>query len=108
MAVDPRRAGEQAVAGRARDQVIEVAPLALRGDREAPVFDPGPGIDQVVDVLPGGAPAPLVTLGDRLRPGGILGQRPPPQQLGELGFVCGRLGDGDIFPMAPWSDADRG
>jgi hypothetical protein len=38
-AVDLCGAGDQAVGGRARDQVVELAALALGGDREAPVLD---------------------------------------------------------------------
>jgi hypothetical protein len=92
VAVDPRGPGEQAVAGRVGDQVVDLAASSLRGDREAPVLHPRAGVDEVGDVLACGPPAAVVPLADRLGPRLVLGQSPPAQQLGEV--VLGRRGFG--------------
>ncbi len=84
VAVDARRAADQAVGGGARDQVLELAPAALGGDREAAVLDEGAGVDQVGEVLAGGAPAGRVAALDRLLARRVLGQRPALQQLGQI------------------------
>ena len=72
-------AGDQSVGGGAGDQVGQFAAVTLGGDREAPVLDEGAGIDQVVEVLPGGAPACGVASCDGVRARSIFGQRAPVQ-----------------------------
>jgi hypothetical protein len=84
LAVDPRGAAEEAVAGGAPDQVVELAPPPLGGDREAPVLDEGAGIDQVLEVLPRGAAAGRVAPLDRLRPRRVVGQLAPAEDLLEV------------------------
>ena len=84
VAVDPRRAADKPVSGRARDQVVELAPPALRGDREAAVLDEGAGVDEVVDVLPSGPATRLMAPLHGIRPRLVTGQRLPPPQLGEI------------------------
>ena len=66
LAVDPGGAADQPVGGGAGDQVVELAPAALGGDREAPVLDEGAGVDEVLEVLARGAAARRVALGDRV------------------------------------------
>ena len=68
LAVDARRARHEAVGGRARDEVVEVAAGALGGDREAPVLDERARVDEVGDVLARGAPAGRAAALDRLGP----------------------------------------
>ena len=84
VAVDARSAPHQTVGGRALDQLVEVATLALRGYREPPVLDKRAGVDQIGDVLARGPPALLVAALDRVRACGVLGEGAPPQQLGEI------------------------
>ena len=74
-------------AGVRGDQVVEVAAAALGGDREAPVLDEAARVDQVGEVLARGAAARRVAPRDRLGAGRVLGQRPPRQQLGEVGAL---------------------
>ena len=81
VAVDARRACHQAVARGPGDQIREVAAMALGGDREASVLDEGVRVDEVGDVLPGGAPVPGAPALDGVGSGGVLGERAPPQQL---------------------------
>ena len=94
-------------AGRARDQVLDLAPAALGGDREAAVLDEGAGVDQVLDVLAGGAPAGRVAAGDRLAARGVLGQRAPPQKFGEIFAFSSALrspsGTVGMFPDDGWA-----
>ena len=66
------------------DQVLDLAPAALGGDREAPVLDEGAGVDEVLEVLPRGAPAGGVAAIDRLGPRRVLGQRPAAEDLVEV------------------------
>ena len=94
VAVDPGGAAEQAVAGGVGDQVVELAAAALGGDREAAVLDEAAGVDEVGEVLAGGAPAGGVAALDRGGPSGVLGQRPAGEQLGEVGALGRRLGGG--------------
>ncbi len=82
VAVDARGARHQPVGRGARDQVVEVAAVALGGDGEPSVLDERVRVDEVVDVLPGGAAVRRVPALDRVGPGRVLGQRPAPQQLG--------------------------
>ena len=57
LAVDPGGAADQAVGGRARDQLVDLAPRPLGGDREAAVLDEAARVDEVGEVLARGAPA---------------------------------------------------
>src|SRR3546814_1837169 len=50
-AVHPANAADQAVRGRAVDQVLHAHPLAPRRQRQRAVFDKGVRIDQIVDIL---------------------------------------------------------
>ena len=84
LAVDARRAGDQAVGGGARDQVVELAPAPLGGDREAAVLDEGAGIDEVGDVLAGGPAAGGVAALHGLGTRPVLGQRPALEDLGQI------------------------
>ena len=59
------RPGDQAVGRGVGDQILFRAPAALRGNGQRAVLDEAAGIDQVGDVLPGGAATSLVPLGDR-------------------------------------------
>ena len=54
----------------------------LGGDGEPAVLDERAGVDEVVDVLAGGATVRRVPAVDGLGAGRILGQRTPTQQLG--------------------------
>jgi hypothetical protein len=82
LAVDAGGACHQTVGGRAGDQIVEVAAEPLGGDREPAVLDERPGIDEIVDVLAGGAPVRRASALDRIRPCGVLGQRAPAKQFG--------------------------
>ena len=82
LAVDARGARHQTVGGRAGDQVVEVAAEPLGGDREPAVLDERSGVDEIVDVLAGGAPVRRASALDGVWPCGVLGQRPAAQQLG--------------------------
>ena len=55
VAVDAADAGDQAVGGRALDQILERAPAALGGDRQRAVLDERARVAEVVDVLARGA-----------------------------------------------------
>ena len=67
VAVDPRRAGDQPVGGRAGDQLRGLAPGALRRDREAAVLDEAARVDEVGEVLARRAGTGCVAALDRLR-----------------------------------------
>ena len=85
VAVDARRARHQPVARGAGDQVGKVAAVALGGDREASVLDERIRVDEIGDVLPGGAAVAGAPAFDRVGPGRVLGQRPALQQLCVVG-----------------------
>ncbi len=87
--VDARRAADEAVRGGAVDQVLELAAAALGGDREAAVLDERAGVDEVGDVLAGGAAAGVVTAADRLRASRVLGPRAAAQELVEVLALAG-------------------
>jgi len=84
VAVDTGRAGEQAVGRGAGDQVVDLAPAALGGDREAPVLDEGAGVDELVEVLPGRAPTGRVAALEGVGTGLVAGEGAPRQHLGEV------------------------
>jgi hypothetical protein len=85
VAVDASGAGDEPVRRGAGDQVVELAPAALRRNREAAVLDEAATVDEVLDVLARGAPAGGVAALDRLRTRRVLGQRASRQQFGKVG-----------------------
>ena len=92
---DGRQAGDQAVGRGVGDQVLLGAPAALRGNGQRAVFDEAAGIDQVGDVLPRGAAALLVPLGNRGLPALVEGEQMAVPDLVEVGarpveIDCGR------------------
>ena len=66
--VDRGDAGDQPVGGRVMDQIVELPPAALGGDRQRSVFDERAVIDQLRDVFPRGALIGLAPALDRGRP----------------------------------------
>ena len=84
VAVDPGRAGDQAVGGRAGDQLVLVAAHALGGDRETAVLDEAARVDQVVEVLARGARPEGVAFGDGLGPRLVAGEPAALERLGEV------------------------
>ena len=77
-------AADQAVGRGAGDQLLELAAAALGGDREAPVLDEAARVDEVGDVLAGGAAAARVAPVDRVGPRRVLGQGAPAKDLGQV------------------------
>ena len=96
--VDPRGARHQPVGGCPRDQVVELAAEPLGGDGEPAVLDERARVDEIVDVLAGGASVRGVPALDRVGPGRVLGQRTPARQFGVV--VAGR-------PFAHAADANN-
>ena len=85
LAVDAADAGDHAVGRRVADQVVELAPAALRGERERAVLDEAAGVAQVGDVLARGAQAEGVALGDGVGTAGVGEQRLARAQLEQVG-----------------------
>jgi len=85
LAVDAADARDHAVGGRVADQVIELAPAALRREREGAVFNEAAVIAQVGDVLARRAQAEAVSLGDGIGSTGIGEQRLARLQLAQVG-----------------------
>ena len=83
--VDGGDAGDQAVGRRVADEVVDLAPPALRGDRQRAVFDEGAVVDELRDVLARGALVGLAAALDRGR--AVLVQRDgvARDQFGEIG-----------------------
>jgi len=81
VSVDSSRAGDEAIGRRVLGQVLQVAAGALCGDGEAPVLDEGSGVDEVVDVLAGGAGTGGVAALDRVGARLVQSERPTPNQL---------------------------
>ena len=75
---------DQPVGGGLRDQVLELTPAALGGDREAAVLDQRAGIDEVGDVLASGAAAGGMASLDRFAARLVAGQRLALAQLAEV------------------------
>ena len=102
LAVDPGRAGDQAVGGGAGDQVLDLASPSLGGDRETAVLDEGARIDQVGEVLARRASAAGVAALDRVAARLVTGLRLPAQHLGEvralLAVAAIPLGHRAMFP----------
>jgi hypothetical protein len=84
LGVDRGGAADEPVGRRPRDQVLDLAAPALGGDREAPVLDEAARVDQVGDVLPRRPAAAGVAALDGVGAGGVLGQRPAREQLGQV------------------------
>jgi hypothetical protein len=89
-AVDAGGPGDQPVGRRARDQVLELPPPALRRERQPAVLHEAAGVDEVGDVLARRAPAGGVPAGDRLGPRGVLGGRAARAELLEVVVRHGR------------------
>ena len=74
-------AAHEAVGGRARDQLLAGAPLLLGGEQQWPVLDERPRVEQLGEVLAGGAPPVIVAAGHgllaRRRRGRSRGARAP-------------------------------
>ena len=78
-------AGDQAVGWRVLDEIVDLAPPALRGDRQRAVFDEGAFVDEVSDVLSG---RPLIGLApplDRGRTVLVQRDRVPRDDFGKVG-----------------------
>lgn len=73
---DARGPGQQTVGRRVFDEVVQTATVPLRRDREAPVLDERPVVDQVIDVLARGTAPGRMATGDRVGPARVLRQRP--------------------------------
>ena len=71
VAVDGPDATDHAVSRSSFDQFADGASATLRGDDHRPVLDERAFVDQVGDVLAGGAPANRPPLRNRLRPGRV-------------------------------------
>lgn len=82
---DGGQAGDQTVGRGVGDQVLLGAPAALRGDGQGAVFDEAAGVDEVVDVLPGSAPALPVPFGDGVRAPLVQGPGVPLDHLVQVG-----------------------
>jgi hypothetical protein len=67
-AVDLADPTDQAIGGSAGDQLIPRTPALLGGEEQRPVLDEGALVQEIREVLAGGAPPTLVALGDRLGP----------------------------------------
>ena len=90
VAVDGADAADQTVGRRPADEVVELAPAALRGDDHRPVLDEAAGVDEVVDVLARRAlPRPAPAL-DRIGPLLVVAERVPLHDLGEIVHGCRR------------------
>ena len=106
VAVDARGPAHQPVGGGALDEFGDVAAVSLSGDREPPVLDERSRVDQIGDVLAGGAPVCRVPAFDRVGAGRVFGQRAPPQQLGVIvadGLVTHRRGLLELDCSAGWN-----
>ena len=66
-AVDLADARDQAVGGRARDQLLARAPALLGGEQQRAVLDEGVLVDELGEVLARRAPPALAASGDRVR-----------------------------------------
>ena len=92
LAVDAADAGDHAVGRRVADQVVELAPAALRRERERAVLDEAAGVAEIGDVLARGAQAEGVSLGDGVGPAGVGEQRLARAQLEQIGAQGVRVG----------------
>ena len=84
LAVDAGQTGHQPVGRRAGDQVVVAAPGPLGRHDETAVLVEAGGIDQIVDVLAGRAPARVVATRRGLGATGVQGGAHAGTQLGEL------------------------
>ena len=92
LAVDTRRAADQPVSRRPRQELVEVAAAALGGDREAAVLDQAALVDQVIEVLARRPRSARVPVLDRLGARRVGGQPPPLERLGEVGTDLALVG----------------
>ena len=92
LAVDAADAGDHAVGRRVADQVVELAPAALRRERERAVLDEAAGVAEIGDVLARGAQAEGVALGDGVGTAGVGEQRLARAQLEQVGAQGVRVG----------------
>ncbi|MGX1040664.1 hypothetical protein AB7M41_000370 [Bradyrhizobium diazoefficiens] len=84
LAIDGRNAHDEAVGRRVLDEVVELAPAALGRDREAAVLHEGAVVDELRDVLAGGALVGVAAALDRGRPVRIERVGLARDQLGEI------------------------
>ncbi len=105
VAVDVADAGDEAVRRRALDELLLGAPAFLGREDQRPVLDERVGVDEVGEVLAGGAPALVVALGHRV--GAVLVEAEGVAVEDRLEVVAdpvvGRLGGqlGCWFPCRP-------
>ena len=104
VAVDAADAGDHAVGRRVADQVVELAPAALRRERERAVLDEAAGVAEIGDVLARGAQAEGVALGDGVGPAGVGEQRLARAQLEQVGAQGVRVGVAARVPSAVGAD----
>ena len=83
--VDRGNAHDETVGRRVLDEFVELAPAALRRDREAAVFDERAGIDELRDVLARGALVGVAAALDRGRAVRVERVGLARDQLGEIG-----------------------
>ena len=84
-AIDRADAADQAVGGADLQQMFGRVAAALGGHGEGAVFEEGARIDQVVDVLPGGALVAGPAAGHGLGPRLVQGGQPAGVDLGQVG-----------------------
>ncbi len=100
-AADRRGAHHQAVSRGPLDQVAERAAAALGGDGERPVLHEGPVVDQVSDVLPGGAAAAGVPPRGRVLPVGVRAHVVPLDRLVQIRADVVEVGRGRPGALRP-------
>ena len=93
VAVDAGDAADQAVGRGVADEVVEVAATPLSRNRERPVLDEGSGIDEVGQVLTGGALTASVAAANCVGPGRVPPELVAPLDGGQIGSVGDRMSD---------------
>jgi hypothetical protein len=83
--VDGGNAGDQAIRRRVLDEVVDLAPAALGGDRQRAVFDEGTRIDQLRDVFPRRSLIGLAPARDRRGAIGVERHGMPCDQFRQIG-----------------------
>ncbi len=104
-AVDGADARHQAVGRGAGDEVLERAPATLRGHHEGPVLDERALVEEVGDVLAGGAVPAGVAAGHGLVTSGVEAAGVAVRDLGEIGA---RTGGGPVRNRRPRPVRGRG
>jgi len=84
IAVDTADAADQSVARRRGDQVVDGTSPTLGGDHEWAVLDERTVVDEVGEVLAGGAPTPLASARDRIGSTGVEADRVTFEHLTEI------------------------